>query len=418
MPNTLGLRSNLYLMFAPVTDKESWDIEQRLKKRFPKLTIYREGNATIFTDSHQVWVKQYRKTLRELYTEIYLNFYGLFKGRKQKWQNFVVIFDDPGDYAEYSLTDSVPFWIARGYFSPTDKTLYLYNGFGKKIEGWVFEVIIGKFGGSFDEFVSLVKQKYGELSGEGSRKDIFIDGYMKKYKDKYWSAYAFYKRVLTEETFSVLRHEFTHEILHDWGLQNIILSKPGVDKNEIEKKKKEYLESGDWNKKKGLLEELMDINKKEFKEIKMEAAQSWLAEGMATYCETDPMGSVSDEWLYMYQDMAAKNELSPIEFITNFRMGSFRGLCAKGALGSYAQSWAFTSFLVNRHPEQFMAFQNKMASSHPAGDEDEFDWLLQALGKDLPSVEKEFRDYMKTYPAVEDPRINEYIEYDNIWTKD
>jgi hypothetical protein len=406
-----------FLMFAPVCNKESQEIGDRLKKLFPKMNFYKEGGVTLVTDSHHIWVVAYRKAVRQAVTDIYLKFFRLFKPRKQVRQNFIVIFDDIKDYAEYSVSDGVPFWMVRGYFNPSDEVLYLFNGFGKRMEEWVFEVIIGHLGGSFDDFIKSVKTKYGELTGEAGRYDVFIDGYAKGYKDKFWEMYALYKRNLTDETMDALRHELAHEVFHNMGLQIIVFSKPKADKQKIDEKKKKYLESGDWNAKKLVLEELMNMRKDEDRDFKADAASSWLAEGIASYCATDPIGRADGEWLFKYQESTKKNELLPIEFLTNFKMGSFVGLCPEAMLSAYAESWAITSFLMDKYPDKFMEYQIKMATQKPQKDDDELNWLLKSLDKDLPSLEKEFHDYMKRYPEEEDPRVKAYIEYADIWKK-
>ena len=52
-----------------------------------------------------------------------------------------------------------------------------------------------------------------------------------------------YKYELTERTFGTLRHEFAHEVFHNWGLQSVIVSRPNIDKKRLAQKKKEFLDS-------------------------------------------------------------------------------------------------------------------------------------------------------------------------------
>lgn len=397
------------LIFAPVCNKKSETIEKRLKEQFPKMEFYREGNVTIVTDSYIRSVNEYKRAIRDVNTQVYLKFSRLFKGKKQRAQNYVVIFDDFMDYAEYALTDGVPFWAVVGYFSPLSDTLYLFNAFGERFEKIVFDVIVGKTGKTIDEIAGEIKEKVDE------RYHLSIDGQLQKIKDKYRTVYGFYRFELTEMTLATLRHEFTHELFHNWGLQNIILSKPIIDKNKLIEKKKEFLETDDYKKKEELLMELMQLRREETEDIEMETAQSWLAEGMATYCETDPVGSKNEEWLYAYQEAVRKNETSPIEFLMVFRMGSFPGLAHKGILNAYAQSWAFTAFLMDRYPEEFISFQKKMAETRPKDDDEELAWLLEAVNKDLPTLEKEFREYMDTYEKVDDPYVRQVTRWREIW---
>ena len=396
-----------YLMFAPVEDKESQEIERRLKEIFPKMKVYKDGNVTMLTDSYVNAVGLYKKTIREEYTQIYLKFFKLFNGRKPQKQNFVVIFDDPVIYTE---STGMPYWWVAGYFDPLESVLYLYNGFGDRIEKMVFDIIAGRTG-MIDKWYEEKKKQYNV----DKRYDIFIDGWAKEIKDKFWNAYNLYKSELTEETLSTLRHELTHELFHNWGLQNIILSKPNIDKEKLAKEKKEFVEAKDWKKKEEIITEIMKLRKDE--KLEMAAAQSWLAEGMSTYCETEPMGAKDDMWLFLYQEMVRKNELNPIEFLTNFKMGSFPGLSSQAMLDAYAESWALTTFLMNKYPSQFIDYQDKMAAQvHKKLEEkDDLKLLLASLNKDLPALEKEFKEFMATYGKAEDPDIKRFMKFHEIF---
>jgi hypothetical protein len=396
------------LEFAPVSNKDSREQEAHLKAQFPKMKVYREGNITIFTDSYDTWVKMYRRELRAQYTDIYLKFFKVFKGRKSTGQNFVVVFDDFMDYCEYALTDGVPGWLAVGYFEPVNRVLYIFNAFGSNMEKMVFEVIVGKAGKSIDQIVNVVKKHVDE------RYHIFIDGQVKELTDRYWDVFSLYKSELTDLTFSVLRHEFTHEMFNNWGLQNIIVSKPNIDKKRLVDKKKEILETKDWKKKEGLLMSLMKMRKPE-DDIEIESAQSWLNEGLATYCETTPIGAIDKERIFAFQEMAKKGAVNPIEFLTSFKVGSFRGLTYTAKLDAYAESWAFTAFLMDRYPDGFMDYQIKMAQVSK-GEKDELALLLGSLNKDLPALEKEFSDYMNTCEKADDPDVERYMRYYNIWS--
>jgi hypothetical protein len=157
------------------------------------------------------------------------------------------------------------------------------------------------------------------------------------------------------------------------------------------------------------------MKKEEYRDTEIASAQSWLSEGIATYCATEPIGAVDENWLFIYQDASRKGEVNPIEFLTNFRVGSFPGLVHKAVLGSYAQSWALASFLMEKYPDQFMAYQARFASDRPKDGEEELQWLLSSIGKDLPALEKEFALYMKAYPAVEDPDVKRYMRYYKVW---
>ncbi|OGW85811.1 MAG: hypothetical protein A2987_05950 [Omnitrophica bacterium RIFCSPLOWO2_01_FULL_45_10] len=397
------------LLFAPVPNKESREIEERLRTQFPKMKFYKEGNFTIITDSHSTQVDSYKKSVRGVYTEIYLKFYKLFNDKKALNQNYVVIFDDFWDYAEYAITDGVPWWAAVGYFDPLDKTLYCFNAFGERMEKMVFDVIVGRTGRSIDEIVKIIKQRVDE------RYHIFVDAHVKELTDRFWNTYSLYKSELTELTHSTLRHEFTHEVFHNWGLQNIILSKPNIDKEKLVQKKKEFLETNDYKKKEELLKVLMELQREPLEELEMKSAHSWLNEGIATYCATEPIGGVDEHRLFSFQEMVRKGELNPIEFLMSFKMGSFPGLSSEAMRNAYAESWAFTTFLMSKYPGEFMDYQMKMAQIMPKKEKDELAGLLESLNKDLPAVEKEFREYMEAFDKADDPYVASYMRYYKVW---
>jgi hypothetical protein len=392
-----------YLIFAPVCNVETGQTERNLKKLFPRMTVYKYGNITLFTDSYVKKANVFMNILRHAYTEVYLEFYGLFRDRKPVFQNFVVVFDDVVTYVE--STGVGPF--IPGFFDPPDKTLYLYDMWGDRIETMTFRMLTNVTG-AVDKSTEAWKKRVDPER----RYDEVIDGWAKEFKDRFWKMFNMYKRYGNDTTKEVLRHELTHEIFHNWGLQSVIISRPKVDKNKLVEKKKEFIETGDWKKKKQLLDQIMKIEKSD--EIDATVANSWLAEGLATYCETDPIGSVNNGLLYSYQDAAAKNKLNPIEFLTNFEKGSFVGITNEAKYNSYAQSWILTNFLMAKYPLQFIDYQKKMAASKTSG-QDSLEMLLKSLNMSLPQLEKELAEYAKTYPKAEDPFVKRYMEHYSIW---
>ena len=146
-----------YLIFKPIENEESKNIEEMLKQLFPNMESYRVGNFTVVTDSDIIWAKEYIATLKNAYTNVYFKFYNLFKDRKPRIQNFLVIFDDYVDYIEYAVTDGVPGWAASGYFKPDDKVLYLFNILGDRFSEILFEAVIGESGRDLDDIVEKVE---------------------------------------------------------------------------------------------------------------------------------------------------------------------------------------------------------------------------------------------------------------------
>lgn len=396
-----------YLTFKPIDDDESKKKERDLKELFPNMKFYKEGNFTIVTDSYITWVKKFKTTLRQTYTDIYLDFFKLLRNRKPKFQNFVVIFDDYEGFVEYAVTDGVPGWAVLGYFEPEDKTLYLFNSLGDKFADIIFEVMVGVNVKLIDAQVDEIK-KY-----VGNKYDLALEGLADEAKDKFWRYYNIVKGEFRRETTSTLRHEFTHEVFANWGLQNIVVSRTKRDDEELIKKKKDFFETEDLAKKKQMLLELITLKRGE-EPLDLQAANSWLAEGTATYFETDPPGSKNERWLFVFQDMMRKKGIYPLEQLTVYKIGSFPGVYPAAMLDAYAQSWAFVTFLIDRYPDEFMEYQDRIAKQ-PAQKQKDIEWLIESIGKDLRELEKEFAGYMDRYEGLEDPFVKRFEKLYNIF---
>lgn len=158
----------------------------------------------------------------------------------------------------------------------------------------------------------------------------------------------------------------------------------------------------------------------EYHTIEYSPATTWAVEGLATYCMTIPMGSINEERLFLFQEMERKNEVNPIEFVMNFKAASFHSLGGHEAvLNAYAQSWALTHFMMNRYRNQFIEYMRITADIRAKrGEEvkttDDLQVLLKCVEKPLPILEQEFRDYMKTFPKVDDPTIKELLLYEKV----
>jgi hypothetical protein len=405
-----------HLIASPVCNKESVDTEERLKKLFPKMSVYKKDNFTLLTDANPVWIKHYTKELDNQFTEIYMKFFGLFKNRAQEGQNFVILFDDPADYIKYTVASLGPMY-ALGYFDPDDRTLFIYNGWGTRFEKLYRDYIEG-ICNAIDEHAKGEKAKLNDGGWQ-----ITVEGYAKEQKDVLWKWYDLHKRIALDETFEVMRHEFTHEIFHNWGLQGVVTSRPPVDKDKMAAKEKEILdalESKNQEKIEDVFKDLYKMKKNYYEDLEMSVSNSWLAEGIAVYCMTSPIGTINERFLAGYQEMSDKNRINPLEFITNFKRGSFSGLNYQSMLDGYAESWGFTKFLMEKYPAQFIDYQNRMADrlmqkKIAEASEDDFNLLLKCLNKDLPALETEFKEYMTHFDRVDDPMVKRVLEYERMY---
>jgi hypothetical protein len=385
------------LMFKTVENERSQQIKASLKRLFPDMRFYTEGDITLVTDSYITWVRKYKRALLRVQTEVYCTFYELFKGRSPQVQHFVVIFDDPADYIEYAISDGVPGWVAPGYFSPQSDVLYLFNMAGERMENEITAMMKNYYGSSIDTAVGRAKQ------GTDDRYHVFLEGTAQDIKNKFWEYFDWWTAALRRTTFSILQHEFTHELFSNYGLQMVTASK--LDQKifpDLEKKRK-FLATDDPDEKSKILMDLVTMKSKETLPD-MSAANSWLVEGMATFCETDPVGSQNDERIFAFQEMMRQNAFLPLEQLTVYKIGSFPGVYPEAMLFAYAQSWALVRFLMERYPHEFLVYMQKIVATQPQGSQD-IEWLVQAIGKDERTIESELKEYMQQFPQLEDPVI-------------
>lgn len=389
------------LEFRPVRTDEDAKIEDDLRARFPKMRIHRQGLVVLFTDSEGSALTELKSVLREQMTALYLEFFELVKGRQPAHPHFVVVFDDPYEYFQHALADGVPAWLCPGYFTPAGRTLYLVNYSGNQFTSLVYEVVQGVrkgVGQQGDAVKSAVDSYYHGI----------VDGAVRDASVKVENAVGFMSAVFTEQTVSTLRHEVTHEFFHDWGLQTILVSEMKENK-EISKKKKDMLEAKTIEKKKELLGEILGLRKRESAaKLDTRAANSWYVEGIAEYAATSAVGRPNVERQYLVKQALKKNELWPIEQLTVYKMGSFPGIAVDAAFSAYAQSWSLVDFLMKKHRKGFIAYLERMAKETPQGNQD-FTWLIEAVGTDLRELEKEWHAHIAAYDEVEDPEIEQFI---------
>ncbi len=388
-----------YLLFKPVKNKETEEIETSLMNLFPGMTRYKNSNITVYTDSYIVWARKYRKVLNKTQTEIYLKFFELFKTRKQSVQNFVVIFDDYEKWIEFTASDGIPGWMVWGYFSPDRKTLFLFNQLGDKVENFIRSVMKDLFENRIDASVEALKSRVDKSY------HLSIEGQARGIKGKFEEYFQWHMDRLKHLTFSTLMHEFTHETFSNWGIQMIVLSKfSKASFGDIEKKRKLF-ETDNPEEKKRILNELITGNvTSAISEI--EAANSWLSEGLATYCETYPeIGRDNKERIYEFQQMLKEDSFLPLEQLSAYKIGSFRGVYPKAMLYAYAESWAFVKFFMEKYPNKFIKYLNEYSKLKDVTYEEDVELLEKLIGKGRRELESELMEFMGQYEEVDDPVV-------------
>lgn len=381
----------------PVFNETAERIEKDLRERFPKMKWYRGGGFVIVTDSYTTWVKEYQRELREHFVDFYLRFFPLLKGRPFLTNNYIVIFDDWEAYADHALSDGVPGWLALGYFSPEEEVVYLPNYLGDKFLRLIEESYLVPVKDAINSLEEKIKQAVD------SRYHIFIEDELRQLKGKFEEFHTAFRSLYREQTLTTLRHEATHELFHNWGLQTVVVSKvTPEDQEKLRLRKKEYLEATAPEKKKRLLEEIF-TNRGETP-LNIASSNSWFVEGLACYTQASPLGTPDQTILYLFQEARRKNRVLPLEQLTVYKMGSFPGISTESQGFAYAQSWAFVHFLMTHYPDGFMAYLGRMSRETPKGNED-IAWLAEALGKPLRELEGEFLIAMDAFETVDSPEL-------------
>jgi len=396
-----------FLSFKPIKNARSEKINEALMTQFPKMKRVREGSFVLMTDSYTTWVNAYKKGIQQLRTDFYLEFFPILKDRSPNIAHYVVIFDERNDFIDHGVADGVPSWGLAGYFSPDREILYLFNVLGDTISTAIEEAIVGQTSRMMDGLVDAVK---GQVD---RRYHVFIEGQATEFKKKFSGAHSYIRGLLRDQTMATLRHEMTHELFHNWGLQTIVISKAEQDLKEEAEKKKRYLQEEDVEKRRELLFDLAQLRKDESK-IEITASNSWFVEGLAAYMEEVPVGAPSKRWLYLYQDARRKEILFPIEYLTVYKMGSFPGVASEAQLYAYAESWAFVHFLMQVHRDGFMEYLGRVSQETPQENEDIL-WLLKAVGKELRPLEGEFIAYMDQFEELDDPMFEQMDTFRSIF---
>ncbi len=380
------------LMFKPIRNERSTQIEENLKTLFPNMHWYEEGMFTIVTDSIPPTVKEYRRTIRDLATDWYLTFHPLITGRAPMVHQYVVIFENWDSYIEYAATDGIPGWLAVGYFHPEEQVLYCFNMLGERFSDFLYDVFLGQLREARDRVENQLK---------GSQVELSVEGQLSEFLQKFETAHAMVRQLYGQLGMSILRHELTHAMFHNWQLQGIRLSQMSEqNKTELEQKR-EYLKSGDIEQKRKLLEELLK-QESATQLPDLRAANSWFVEGLAGYMEPTPVGTPNLMRLAELQAARANQHVLPLEFLSVFGLGSFTGMSNQSMLDAYAQSWALCHFLMQRYPQGFLAYLQRLAREQPKPGEDTLPWLMEALGKEQRALEQEFLAYLDAFPK-EDP---------------
>lgn len=392
------------LLFRPITNERSKQIEHTLQTIFPTMQWHTEGMFTIVTDSTPPTVRAYRRTVRELATEWYLTFFPLVQARQPQVQVYLVLFENWDSYIEYAATDGVPGWLAVGYFHPEEQVFYGFNMLGEHFSQLIFDAYLGQFRQERDRVMDSVK---------GHRYEDVIEGQLSEFVQTLEQAHAIARQTFGEIGTQILRHELTHSLFHNWQLQTVTLSQMTEADRERAQKKREYLTSTDDQKKRELLNQLIGPQEAGHAEPvgDVRAANAWFVEGLAGYMEPSPIGTPNAIRLAEFQEARHVQQLQPLPYLQHFKLGSFAGMSTQQTLYAYAQSWALCHFLMAQHREAFLAYLDRMVREPQPEGTYTLPWLLEAVGMDLPQFEHAFLAFMEPFPPEESLRVKQFKQF-------
>ncbi len=137
---------------------------------------------------------------------------------------------------------------------------------------------------------------------------------------------------------------------------------------------------------------------------------SWVHEGLATYFESPNdaswagFGAVNAQRLEWYNALSGNDKVSNIDFIVGNQI--FDHARSGGAiLHGYAQAWALTHFLLERHFDRFMLFYKKLGDMPPdvTLSAEALNNIFNDVFKDQRSdLQSEWKQYMNTLKTEKD----------------
>jgi hypothetical protein len=134
----------------------------------------------------------------------------------------------------------------------------------------------------------------------------------------------------------------------------------------------------------------------------------WLTEGMAMYFEIPDLdgtrgwktiGEINRPRLNRFLDFARKRRKR--DSIETLIAGTDRFIDSHKAADAYAESWALTCFLNQRHRDEYVAYLKKLAKKQPIIWDDSETRLAEfqsAFGSDLKDLDAEFLRFMRALP--------------------
>ena len=311
-------------------------------EKYPNMQLVQKGYYTVLTsETDPVDLKFYLKTLEDFYYDFLIHFFGLFDLDRTPDPLDVLIF---ATHEEFATVLAEVGYNARsnplGFYHFNAKKLVFYNvRSGQDVQNALKQVH------QYQSEITELKEKVGTGNYEGG-----VGGQLEQASEAVQRDELRLLGETTSQIVKIIRHEGGHQLFHLTGITPIEVYSGG-----------------------------------------------WLIEGLAVYCETDPIGTVHDERLMQLRFDLEKNDLMPLEYLLNFKRGTeLHKLDPLYANIAYAESWAFIYFLMQNYKAAFFDFLKEMHIPGKVSDAKTEQLLLEKhLGKDLKVIEQEFLSFVK-----------------------
>ena len=307
-------------------------------QRYPHMKLLQKGYYTILSsETDPADLKFYLKTLEQFYSDFLVHFFGLFELDRTL---------DPLDVLIFGTQQEFKKILAEVGYHARSNPIGFYHFHAKKL---VFYNVR-----SDTEVQSALKEIHEYQSDIAQLKETGeAEQYGGQVEQASESASREELRLLgkvTAQNVKVIRHEGGHQLFHLTGVTPIEVYAGG-----------------------------------------------WLIEGLAVYCETDPIGTPHEERLMQLRFELERSELMPLEYLLHFKRGTeLHQLDPLYANLAYAESWAFVYFLMQNYRDPFFHFLKEMRVQNETFDsQGELVLLEKHLGKDLKTIEQEFSPFVK-----------------------
>ncbi|MBN1586615.1 MAG: DUF1570 domain-containing protein [Candidatus Omnitrophica bacterium] len=319
----------------PITEKEI-----AIKNRFPELFLYRFGEYSFFSDGGYYFVESSAERLTRLRKGFMEEFGELFPHAAKMDRSYVVVFHHEDEYLDFAAGLDAHLENSLGFYAADAEILAFYDLF--EGDEWKGQDSI------FSDLKAQLKdQKDAVLAEEGIDEDKTSKAFSAA-QGNLAASRARQMSSVKQEIMRITLHEGAHQLWYATGVHD----------NRM-------------------------------------GSVHWLAEGLATYCETPRFGEVNRERLDVLREAFEKGTYEPLEWFVSNRKPLLSSDREKSHL-LYCEAWGLVYFLENSHyRESFRNWLSRLAvDPQYASKELTAESFAEAMQTSLDFLEQEWKNYM------------------------